>query len=209
MASRTIALTVAVALVAAACGDDEASDSTAVADNGQPDGEVTEPDEAGPAAPADEDPSASDDVDAADLGGDIDTSGLEDMVDDFNTGEGGGTITIDGSDYVFEAEACIAGEMAFGSFAAEGPGTTSDGTPFYGLVSLDTSSREDLEDFVDESTLEIMFPEGTDSFSDIIVAVDVGRTEMFGDAPEDQPSWEAATVLGDSVFGAEVDYELD
>lgn len=206
-------------LTLAACGgsdDGSASPGTGDGDGSETVESVTPADDQGDAgneavADADADTGvdndSGDDVDSIDDIVDLDE--LEDQLSNFSTGEGGGTITIDGVAYTFEAEVCIAGPVAFGSFIAEGAGTTPDGEPFYGDISLDRTERADMEDFVDEAVLETMFPDGAEVLEDVSISVAVGQGGMFEDAPADQPNWDASTVLGEGMFGVSVDYQLD
>lgn len=119
-----------------------------------------------------------------DVGVDLDLDALEETVNNFSTGEGGGVVTIDGTPYTFAASVCIAQGEAF---IAAGPGESPDGTVAW--VSVDYANDYDFDgDGQNEETVS--------------VDVEVGRTEQFGSGPDDQPRWSAASFdLTDEVAG--------
>lgn len=123
-------------------------------------------------------------------GVDLDLDELEDTAAALSTGEGGGVVTIDGVDWTFEAEVCIA---QGGSLVVTGPGSSSDGTLGFVDVSVETEEDIDSDGEVDES---------------VTVSVEVGKTEMFGSGPDDQPDWYAAVTAFGGVETREFEYQL-
>ena len=127
-----------------------------------------------------------------DAGIDLDLDELEETVTGFNTGDGGGRVTIDGSDYTFDASVCIAQGP---SFLAQGPGTGPDGTPAW----FDISYSEDY-DFDSDGELD----------TSLDLFIEVGKTEMFGEGSDDQPDWAASKVDSASMtFGEDISVEFD
>jgi hypothetical protein len=131
-----------------------------------------------------------------DLGIDLDE--LEESIGDFSTGEGGGAVIIDGASYEFEGEICIFFED---EITIEGPGETADGDPFWGAINIGETLREDLAGAgIDEATLDTFFGD-KESAIDASVEVEIGRTELFGSGPDDQPDYNASIVLDNPLEG--------
>lgn len=207
MTSRTLLVPIAsVGLLLSACGagSDDASDqgAPAVPDASEQDTDSGQDADGGQDGTTDEDVQQQLD----DNGVDVDLGEMSDGMSDFNTGEGGGTIVIDGLVYEYDAEVCIAFET---DLTIDGPGTGPDGTPFWGSISVSELNRSDMEE------LGILPVEGIDAlFGDkesgmsVEVDVDVGRTDMFGSGPDDLPQYSAATLLDDPVLGS-IEYEVN
>lgn len=178
---------------------DATADESAVepADDQQPDDEPVEGSAADESAveedTADEPASGTNDEaqeSLDDAGVDIDLDELEDDIGDFSTGEGGGVVTIDGVAYTFEATGVCVYQGT--DFVAEGLGQDPDGGPAW--VSISAS----MEDFDGDGT------EGPS----IDVFVDPGRTELFGDSPDDAPAFSASYWEGFGDASQEIVYEL-
>ena len=203
--STLFALPVAAAVLVASCGgsSDESADES-VAE--EPVGDDSGSDQAD--ASSDEDSGAvagSNEEAEANSGLDIDLDELEDSIGDFSTGEGRGIVTIDGVTYEFDAEICIAFE---GDIALEGPGVTPDGDPFWGVIEVGETQRADLADAgVDEATLDSFFGDQA-SAVDASVEVEIGRSELFGEGPDDVPDYSASIVLDRAAEG-EIAFEAD
>lgn len=162
-----------------AAGDDTADDAggEAAEDAGDGDGD------AGGAGTNDEAQESLDDA-----GVDLDLDELEETVGNFSTGEGGGTVTIDGVAYTFESTAvCI---VQGDDFVAEGLGQDPDGNPAW--VSIN-ASRDDFDGDGEAGPY-------------IDVYVEPGRVELFGEGPDDAPDFAASYFDG---FGEEITYELN
>lgn len=102
------------------------------------------------------------------------------------TDNGGGTIVIDGIDYVFETQFCADDEDGIFN---QGAGVTADGTPFAANIFV-------------QSVLDRTI---------VTIEVIVGQDGLFGIPSNDQPYYEAnsfrdadldATVEGTRVFGS-------
>lgn len=125
-----------------------------------------------------------------DAGVDLDLDELEETVGNFSTGEGGGTVTIDGVVYTFEATGvCV---VQGTDFVAEGLGQDPEGNPAW--VSISAS----MEDFDGDGT------EGPS----IDVFVEPGKTELFGEGPDDAPDFSASYFEGIADPSQEIVYEL-
>lgn len=112
-----------------------------------------------------------------DAGVDLDLDALEESAAGFSTGDGGGTVTIDGVDYGFEADICIAQGP---SFVAEGLAEAPDGTPAWVSISHEADGFDFDGDGEGDATLDVF--------------VEVGRAEMFGSGGDDQPDWSASKI---------------
>lgn len=210
----------ALALGLAACGDDDSSPIDDAADTGDTavDDAPTDGGSGATGDDGDELPGDLGDLDPDELADlDIDLGDLEDFDGDLEEmmegaddmisamgGEGGGTVTVDGVTYEVRSDSCIAmGE----SFFLDGPGIGSDGTEAWVVVSRDISTREELEEFLDESMVDTMLPEGQDQLDEMYVEVHVGSTSRFEFA-DDQPSWNAMSEGGFAFSDAVVDFEV-
>jgi hypothetical protein len=127
------------------------------------------------------DDTVADDTEASDVdSGDTDSgdtdSGDTDSGDTDSgdtSGSGGGTVTIDGAVYTFEADfMCLAGDDFI---VLKGPGTGPDGGPVW--VDIESSS-DDAEN-------------GGEPDEGIIVAVSVGVNEIGQSSPDGQPDFYA------------------
>ncbi len=86
------------------------------------------------------------------------------------------------------SEVCIAAQ---GDFIIEGLGEASDGTPVWVSISHSVESRAELEEFMVKEMVETLYGDA-DPIISSSVTVDFGRSELFGGAPDDQPSFSAA-----------------
>jgi hypothetical protein len=198
------ALAVAGSLVFAACGGDDAGPSGA---------------ETGDLPRAVEDALERGDLEAlqelaGDLAGELENFDPEnfdeDTIDDFMRsademisslgGDGGGTVTVDGVTYTVVADVCLAFDD---DLTLDGPAQGSDGSVAWVSVNYSVTQRSDMEDFLDESVLDMMFPAGVDTVTDFSVEVEVGQTSRMG-SNDDQPSWNATDSSMFSV--GELDY---
>jgi len=199
MTLRTLLVPIAsVGLFLSACGgSDDATDP----------GVPSVPDAAEQDSDAGQDGTSDDDVQQQldDNDVDVDLGEISGEMSDFNTGEGGGSIVIDGLTYEYEAEVCIAFE---GDLTIDGPGVGPDGTPFWGSIGVSELNRAEMEELgmMPEQALDALFGDKDEGMS-VEVDVDVGRTDMFGSGPDDLPSYSAATLLGEPLMG-EIEYEL-
>lgn len=210
---RIPSLLAATALVfgLAACGDDDSSPIDEAADEAPADdGDAADdaPDDLPDELPGDIDPDELAEMDLDDLEDlDVDMEemleGADDMLESMG-GDGGGTVTVDGLTYEVRSESCIAmGE----SFFFDGPGVGADGTEAWVVVSRDISTREELEEFLDESMVDNMLPEGQDQLDEMYVEVHVGSTSRFEFA-DDRPNWNAMSEGGFAFSDAVVDFEV-
>jgi len=207
--STLFALPVAAALLIVSCGgssDESADDSTGEAVTEESAGEDSGSEQAEAASDEDSGAEAGSNEEAeANSGLDIDLDELEDSLGDFSTGEGRGIVTVDGVTYEFEGEICIAFE---GEITLEGPGVTPDGDPFWGVIEVGETQRAELADAgIDEATLDSFFGDQA-SAVDASVGVEVGRSELFGEGPDDLPDYSASIVL-DRVAEGEITFEAD
>lgn len=204
MRARTIALLTVAALGLAGCGGDDGGsgpiDRPAEVDTGLPGGaelpegvrdllENMDPDEL----------AQMDDDEREEM-----IQGLQDsaneMISSFG-GDGGGSITIGDVTYVLEPDVCI----AFGTdLSIDGPAIGSDGSVAWVFIDHSISTRDEMAEFLDESMVEMIFPAGVDTVTDVNIEVNVGSTGRFDDA--DGPSWNA--TAGDWFGGtASIEYE--
>ena len=213
--SKMLTLAVVAGLVLAACGgsdDDTAADPPAADEPAPADADDEPTEEPAPADPPDaggdddgdgddgsngggDDGDGStglDDVQESldDAGVDLDLEELEETIGNFSTGEGGGVVTIDGVAYTFGATAvCI---FQGTDFVAEGLGQDPDGNPAWVSISLGV---DDLDGDGEEGP-------------SIDIFVEPGRTELFGDGPDDAPDFTASYWDGFSDPSMEITYEL-
>lgn len=185
------ALLAVTALTLAACsGDDSAgvSDPPAVTsdvtagetddDTGTPDGDA--PDDGSP---------DSDESDRPEPGQSPEE--LDDAIRSIG-GEGGGTVTVNGIEYVVEAEYCV---DVRGDFLIDGPARGSDGSPAWVAASHSFISRSEMAGTLDPAALDQIFPPGSDVAGDVQVVVAVGKTERFATV-NNQPAWSVTTGAG-------------
>jgi hypothetical protein len=168
----------AIALLAAGCGDDS---------------------EAIPFGPgADSGAEGFEDIleDLAD--GTVDPGDLEGLMESAQAAaesfgdSGAGTVNINNDTIEFTSEICFAGQ---GNFSIEGPGAASDGTPVWVSISQSVDSREDLLEFFDEASLQMIYGDA-DPIIDSELSVDYGRSDLFGDAADDLPSFNSGSGAG-------------
>jgi hypothetical protein len=205
--SPVLALAAAASLVFAACGGDDAG--PAGAESGDLPRAVQEALEDGDLEALRDLDIDLDDFDPENFDPeDFDEDTIDDLVRSADEmlsslgGDGGGTVTVDGVTYTLEADMCI----AYGDeLTLDGPAQGSDGSVAWVSVNYSVTQRSDMEDFVDESVLDTMFPPGVDTISDFSVEVDVGQTNRM-ESNDDQPSWNATDSSMSSV--GELDYEV-
>lgn len=136
---------------------------------------------------------SNDDATTSIPGADVDLEGLQEsvgeMIDQLNTGEGGGTVTVADVTYTVDAEVCI---VQGTDLTVEGLATGSDGSSAWVSVSHSVMHRDEMAAHMDEQALKILFADA-ETVTDASVSVSVGQTDMFGaGTTDDQPSWYAA-----------------
>lgn len=115
---------------------------------------------------------------------------VQDAAADFNTGEGGGTVTVAGVTYTVEAEICIVQQP---DVSIEGPAVGSDGSHGWVSVNRSITSREDMVAIMGEDTVQLVFGDA-ETIDDASVDLSLGQTDMFGtDADDSQASWTASS----------------
>ena len=125
----------------------------------------------------------------------------QDMAESFGD-SGAGTVTINGDTIDFTSEICFSGQ---GDFTIEGPGFAGDGTPVWVSISQTVDTREELAEFFDEDMLQQLYGDA-DPIIDSEMAVDYGRTELFGSAADDMPAFSAtSSAFSDDEFEMNVD----
>lgn len=138
--------------------------------------------------------------------GDVSTPADEESADEPSTAEdaglsgASGVITIEGVEYPFEATGCI---DLFGEILADGTGTTDDGTVYFAGVSYLLNVRNDdlLPPEMSDDELAAAIASG-DIQEDVSVLVDLGRAEVLGEVPADQPSFRAERSFGNDIEGS-------
>ena len=176
---RFVLAMLAVAVIAAACGDDdgdpqaqseaqaEAEDLLENLQEGLEEGESPE--------------DLVEDAEAA----------AEDFLEGMGASEGSGVMEIHGETIEFATELCFSAQ---GDFSAAGAGTAADGTPVWVSVDYTEDSREELAEFLDEQMLDTLYGDADPVITQSI-AVDFGRADLFGTAADDQPSFGADSTL--------------
>lgn len=203
--STFLSLVVSAALVFAACGGDDAggpgagapSDGSPIVDTDLPAQAQEALDELG----IDLDELADADLDDLDL--DEMMEGMDEFISSMGGGDGGGTVTVGDVTYTVDADLC----MALGDeFLLDGPAVGSDGSDAWVDANYGITTREEMAEFMEESQLSFLFPDGVDELVDMNVSVNVGQTSRFGFV-EDQPSWSA---YGGDAFdmGLDLDWEF-
>ncbi len=146
--------------------------------------------------------------DVEDVMGDL-MENAESMAQAFSE-DGSGTVTVNGETIQFTSELCFAGQD---DFTIDGMGTAPDGTPVWVSISHTDDSRAEMLEYMDEDMVEMLYGDA-DRIVNSSVAIDFGRDSLFGDAPDDQPSYNGMsgqfagdaevvlTVSGDSVSGS-------
>ena len=131
---------------------------------------------------------------------------LEDVMEDAEAAaeafgdDGSGTVTVNGETIQFTSQICFA---AGDDFSIDGLGTASDGTPVWVSISHSDDSRSELLEVMDESMVEMLYGDA-ERIIDSSVQIDFGRDELFGDAPDDQPSFNGTS----GEFAGEAAVEL-
>lgn len=164
-----------LALLAAGCGDDSGN-----------------PRLAGTNLPGNDVPNAEDFLDGdgeLDLGEVIE--GSTDFLEGL-TGSGGGTVEIYGDTIEFTSDICFAGQ---GDFTIEGLGATGDGTPVWVSISQNIDSRAEVIGFLGEDTVQLIYGDA-DPIIENDLAVEYGRSEIFGPGADDLPDFTATTGGG-------------
>ena len=189
-------MALAFSLLAAACGGDGGSAGS-------------------PFAPGNNQP-----VDASDILGDLENGNveLEDLLESTQESaqeraeglfvSGSGTVEINGDTINFTSEACYVGRggpSIRGDFSVEGPGSTGDGTPVWVSISRNVTSRAELAEFLDEDTLQNRFGDA-DQTIESSLQLSYGKTEIFGSAPFDMPTFNADSSYLDR---AEIEFEVN
>ncbi len=142
----------------------------------------------------------------SDDGGDVAAPGGSEPADEPSVGDDAGlsgpsgVITIEGVDYPFEATGCI---DLFGDILADGTGTTDDGTVYFAGVSYLLNVRDDslVPPEMSDEEIAAAIASG-DIQEDISVLVDLGRAEILGETPADQPSFRAERAFGSDIEGS-------
>ncbi|MEZ5243523.1 MAG: hypothetical protein R2707_00380 [Acidimicrobiales bacterium] len=190
--ASTVLLT--LALLAAGCGDDGNSGPTPFGP-----GAVGDANDVGDAA--------SDILDGL-TDGSLDEGSLEDLMESAQDlaesfgDPGSGTVTINGDTIEFTSEICFAGQ---GDFTIEGAGTASDGTPVWVSIDRTEESREELAEFLDEDMLQMLYGDDETIVTQQL-SLEYGRTELFGDSPDDLPEFDASNaVAGDDNIQIVID----
>ena len=215
---KTAVCIVILSVLATACGggDDDGTDAGSPFGFGESD--------SGSDLPVDVDEAVAEILEGTDVGDMLDAieegEDVEDMMGDLMENAeamaeafgdaGSGTVTVEGETISFTSEICFAGQ---GDFSIDGLGTASDGTPVWVSISHSDDSRAELLEVMDESMVEMLYGDA-ERIIDSSVSIDFGRDELFGDAPDDQPSFNATSsqfageavvelvVNGDSVSGS-------
>ena len=116
-------------------------------------------------------------------------------------------MAVDGGAYEFVGDFCF----AYGDgISIEGPGSSPDGEPIWGSISVSTTTRADMEDtglVADDSILDTMFGD-KDAVTDVEVGVEFGRTDAYGSGDDDKPNYEASIIFDDAWIGS-IDYVFD
>ena len=195
MTKKLMAAAVALVLLASGCGDD---------------GGATEAGSPSPGDLGDVADSANDILDGLADGsldaGDLDDlmEGAQDMAESFGD-PGSGTVSINGDTIEFTSEICFAGQ---GDFTIDGLGMTDDGTPVWVSIDQSTDSRAELAEFMGEDLIESVYGDA-DPIIDSSFSLDYGRTELFGNSVEGQPSYYAAAgTLGQDEMAMSIDGEI-
>lgn len=103
--------------------------------------------------------------------------------------DGGGRVEINGESFSFVSSICFAGQ---GDFTIEGMGEDSAGTAVWVSISHTVDSREELEEFFDESMLESLYGDA-DPIVESRVSIEWGRDELYGSAPDGEHRFEASS----------------
>jgi hypothetical protein len=189
----------AMALLASSCGDDGGSPASPFDNRGgdQP-----------PDAAEIFDELSNGEIDLGDLVdgdlGDIDLDELTDNTGDFLegiTGDGGGTVEVNGDTISFTSEICFAGQ---GDFVVEGGGETGDGTPAWVSINHTVDPRSELVEFLGEDTVQLIYGDA-DPIVESNIQIDYGRSDLFSGSVDGQPNFQADSSLG---FG-EIEIRLD
>lgn len=118
------------------------------------------------------------------------TDAAQDMAESFGD-SGAGTVSINGDTIEFTSEICFAGQ---GDFTIEGAGTASDGTPVWVSIDRSEETREELAEYLDENTLELLYGDAETIITSQLT-LEYGKSELFGDAPDDLPDFDASNVV--------------
>ena len=178
---RLVPATLAVALIAAACGDDDGNPQTQAQAEVQAEAEdLLEGLQEG----LEEGESPEDLVEDAE-------AAAEDLLEGMGATEGSGVMEIHDETIEVATELCFSAQ---GDFRAAGAGTAADGTPVWVSVDYTEDSREELAEFLDEQMLDTLYGDADPVITQSI-AVDFGRADLFGTAADDQPSFGADSTL--------------
>lgn len=185
----------AVALLAAACGDDSGGPGAGFGDGGSGGGggDLSEQLEEQLEDLGDLGDEVRDAVDQA-----------ADVLDSFGDSTGSATVEVNGVTYTAtEPEFCF---MQGDDVTFEGVGEGSDGSMAWVSVSRTIETEEELLEFFDQALVDSMVDENGIS-ENVDVSVEVGRVELFSSGPDDQPNFNASVS---PVFtSGELEWSID
>jgi len=193
MTKRIIAAAVALAFLAAGCGDDGASPI------GPGGAGAPTPDDLGETTSEILENLADGSLDPGDL--DDLMENAQDLAESFGA-SGSGTVSINGDTIAFTSELCFGGQ---GDFTIDGPGVTSDGSAVWVSIDHSQDSRAEMAEFMDEELITTVYGDA-DPIVDSNISLDYGRTELFGGSIDGQPSFNAsAGTLGQEDMAISID----
>jgi hypothetical protein len=109
---------------------------------------------------------------------------VEDLIDGMGA-TGTGTVTVDGATWSVDVSLCIVDEE---SFIAYGLASGPNGQVAWFELDRSITTREEAATYMDPATLNMLFPDGADSFEEAAVELQIGVSDQFSQG-EASPRW--------------------
>jgi membrane protein implicated in regulation of membrane protease activity len=142
-----------------------------------------------------------------------DQEDLKDSVGDLLEGMGStgtGTVTVDGATWSVDVSVCIVDDE---SFIAQGVASGPGGQVAWFELNQSVTTRAEAATYMDPATLNLLFPDGADTFEEALVELQIGISDRF-EQESASPRWTMESApqgmggLPIPLFG-QLDFRID